>query len=115
MSAIEVSCSQCGSGEYQLVNARTGEVSCRYCRNQWIVPELAQKTETEKFLERQAQQPRVTYDNSSETDKQLMGMITSMATGHFTAALKRMVKTVLVIIGIVIVALVGMFTYLQLS
>jgi uncharacterized Zn finger protein (UPF0148 family) len=79
MTAIEISCSQCGSGEYRLVDARTGEVTCLYCRNQWIVPELIQKTETEKYLVEQAKQPRVTYDNTSETDKQLMSVLSGLA------------------------------------
>jgi uncharacterized Zn finger protein (UPF0148 family) len=111
MTAIEISCSQCGSNEYRLVNARTGEVVCQYCRNQWIVPELVQKSETEKFLEQQAQQPRVIYDNTTETDKQLMGMITSLAGGHLFAGLRRGARTVLTIAGVVVLLLIGLVIY----
>jgi uncharacterized Zn finger protein (UPF0148 family) len=112
MAAIEVSCSQCGSGEYRLIDARTGEVMCLYCRNRWIIPELVQKTETEKYLIEQAKQPRVTYDNTSETDKQLMSAVSGLA-GIFSSnilhsisrALRRFLKVVLLIIAVVVVAL----------
>jgi len=42
MPQIEIDCPKCKSGEYRLTNERTGEVMCPYCRNQWLVPELAQ-------------------------------------------------------------------------
>jgi uncharacterized Zn finger protein (UPF0148 family) len=120
VTAIEVSCSQCGSGEYRLVNAQTGEVVCEYCRNQWVVPELAQKSETEKFLERQAQQPRVVRDNTTETDKQLMnaiGGLASMATGGFLAGLRRALRTVatvvILLIVILIIGVIAFFVYQQ--
>lgn len=113
MAAIEVSCSQCGSGEYRLVDARTGEVLCQYCRNQWIVPELAQKTETEKYLEEQAKRPQVTYDNTSETDKQLMDALSGIANissrGFLRSAgraFSRLIRAIVVVVVLVIIVLV---------
>jgi hypothetical protein len=120
MASIEVSCSQCGSGEYRVVNTQTGEVVCTYCRNQWIVPELAQKSETEKFLEQQAKQPRIIRDNTTETDQQLMsaiGGLASVATGGFFAglgrAVRRVIITVCIIVAVLIVAGVAFFVYNQ--
>ncbi|MDR0346764.1 MAG: hypothetical protein LBH56_00085 [Coriobacteriales bacterium] len=114
MAAIEVSCSQCGSGEYRLVDERTGEVVCQYCRNQWVVPELARKSETEKFLEQQAQQPRVIYDNTAETDRQLMGAVSGIAgilSGRFLAGLRRILRMVLLIAVIVLLIIIAIFVY----
>ncbi|MDR2586749.1 MAG: hypothetical protein LBC23_00625 [Coriobacteriales bacterium] len=120
MAAIEVSCSQCGSGEYRVVNTQTGEVACAYCRNQWIVPELAQKSETEKFLEQQAKQPRIVRDNTTETDQQLMSAISglaSVATGGFFAGLGRTVRRIItaaiVIVAVLVIAGVAFFIYKQ--
>jgi uncharacterized Zn finger protein (UPF0148 family) len=109
--AIEVSCSQCGAGEYRLVDPRTGEVACHYCRNQWIVPELAQKSETEKFLEEQAKQPRIIQDNSSKTDQQLMEMVTSVASGSLLAGLRRVGRTILIVAIVIVVIIGGLIVY----
>jgi uncharacterized Zn finger protein (UPF0148 family) len=119
MATVEVQCSQCGSGEYQLLDAKTGEVICRYCRNKWVVPELVVKSETEKFLEQQAKQPRVIQDNSTETDRQLMEMVSGLARssglnplaaiGRFFrgifSTIGRIVTTVLVVAGIILIAI----------
>ncbi|MDR0349984.1 MAG: hypothetical protein LBH64_00330 [Coriobacteriales bacterium] len=110
MTAIEVSCSRCGGEEYRLIDASTGEVVCLYCRNRWIIPELIQKTETEKYLVEQAKQPRITYDNTTETDKQLMDVVSGLAgtSGLLSSigrALTRFLRVVLVVIVIVIIAL----------
>jgi uncharacterized Zn finger protein (UPF0148 family) len=120
MAAIEISCLQCGSNEYRVVDERTGEVACQYCRSQWIVPELARKSETEKFMEQQAQQPRVTYDNTTETDKQLMEVITSVASvasGGFLAGcratLSRIARTLVIVAVTVVVILVAILLYRQ--
>jgi uncharacterized Zn finger protein (UPF0148 family) len=117
---IEISCSQCGSNEYRLIDERTGEIACQYCRSQWIVPELARKSETEKFLEQQAQQPRVTYDNTTETDKQLMEMVTSVASvasGGFLAgcraSLTRIARVLVGIAVAVVVIVVAILVYRQ--
>ena len=109
MPQVTVSCSQCGSGEYRLVSAKTGEVVCVYCRNQWIVPELIQKTETEKFLEEQAKQPRVIHDNTTETDKQLMDMMSGMVGAGAGAArsANKVIRTVIIIAAVILVLLVG--------
>jgi hypothetical protein len=111
MTAIEISCSQCGAEEYQLLNASTGEVVCLYFRNRWIIPELIQKTETEKYLVEQAKQPRVTYENRTETDEQLMDIVSGLvgASGILHAigrALTRFFKVILAIIIVVIVVLI---------
>jgi uncharacterized Zn finger protein (UPF0148 family) len=111
VAAIEVSCSQCGAGEYQLVDSRTGEVVCHYCRNQWIVPELAQKSETEKFLEEQAKQPRIIQDNSTETDRRLIGMLGSMASGTLLAGLRRIGRTILITVILIVALIVGLIVY----
>jgi uncharacterized Zn finger protein (UPF0148 family) len=120
MAAIEISCSQCGSNEYRLIDERTGEIACLYCRGQWVVPELARKSETEKFLDQQAQQPRVTYDNTTETDQQLMSMITSMVSGGNLlrgafATLRRALRTFLIIIAIVAVVVIAILIYTRLT
>ncbi|MDR1013412.1 MAG: hypothetical protein LBL86_00290 [Coriobacteriales bacterium] len=115
MTAIEVSCSQCGANEYRLVDERTGEVACQYCRSQWVVPELARKTETEKFLEQQAQQPRVIHDNTTETDRQLMGMIASLAGGGLFAGLRtglrRIAKALVIVAVLAVTVVVGVLVY----
>ena len=41
MAQLEIDCPKCKSGEYILVNARTGEVRCPFCRNQWIAVALS--------------------------------------------------------------------------
>jgi uncharacterized Zn finger protein (UPF0148 family) len=112
MTAIEVSCSQCGAEEYRLVDARTGEVICPYCRNRWIVPELIQKTETEKYLVEQAKQPQVMRDNTSETDKQLMNVVSGLAgtsglLHSIGQTLTRFLKVILTVAVVVIVVLVA--------
>jgi len=101
----EIRCEQCGADDYRLLDETTGEVMCSFCRNRWIVPELAKKTETEKFLEQQAKQPRVIRDNTSDTDEQLMRMISGIAGGGLRRGF-RAIATVLVIAVIVIVAVV---------
>ncbi|MDR1082439.1 MAG: hypothetical protein LBL27_01045 [Coriobacteriales bacterium] len=115
MAGIEVSCSQCGAGEYRLLDARTGEVACLYCRNQWIIPELVQKSETEKYLEEQAKQPRVTHDNTTETDKQLMdvvsGLVGAAGLGFLRSAsrmLARFLKAIILIIVLVAIIVVAL-------
>jgi uncharacterized Zn finger protein (UPF0148 family) len=118
MAAIEVSCSQCGAGEYQLVDARTGKVACLYCRNQWVVPELAQKSETEKFQEAQAKRPQVTVDNTTQTDRALMEMVTSVAqaatnpVGSAARGCFRTVGTVVkVTIAVVVVVIIAAIAF----
>ena len=106
MPQVEVSCSKCGSGEYRLIDARSGEVVCPYCRNQYIVPELVQKTETERFLEEQAKQPRVIMDNTSETDEKLMNMVAGLAGANPVKAIGRMLRTVITAIIVIVFLLV---------
>ena len=110
MPQVDVRCSQCRSGEYELLDDRTGEVICRYCRNKWVVPELIHKTETEKFLEEQAKRPRIVMDNSTETDKQLMdmfGKVLNFNPMRSFSNIFRIAITVIVIIVILMIVLLG--------
>jgi len=107
MAQTEITCSKCGSGEYQLLNAQTGEVTCRYCHNQWIVSALIRKTETEKFLEEQAKQPRIIQDNTTETDKQLMDMVSGLAGAGTNRTLNKVVRTVVIVAAIIIILIVA--------
>lgn len=94
-----IECSECGSHAYQLLDEKTGEVICLYCRSKWIVPSLIQKTETEKFLELQTQQPKLVVDNTTETDKKLMDMLTGLFSFNVGGCLRQALG---VIIGIVV-------------
>ena len=111
MPAIEINCSQCGSEEYRIVDSRTGEVACNYCRNRWIIPELAQKSETEKFLEKQAERPQVIQDNSSETDRQLLNIFSSLFSGQIFAHLSRIARTILFIVAIIAVVIIAVLVF----
>jgi len=108
MSAIEIGCKKCGSEDFNLVDPKTGEMLCSYCRNRWIEPSFIQRTETEKFLAEQANRPQVIIDNTTETDKQLMD-IASKAVGVATGGcLRRATRIVIVIlIAIVIIAVMS--------
>lgn len=108
MTSVEIECSQCGSGEYRLLDARTGEVACPYCRNRWIVPELIYKNETEKFLAEQAKRPKVIVNNTTETDRQLMQTLLGIlnlpqAISNLIGKLVTGVATILIIIAAIIV------------
>ena len=107
MPTSSIECSQCGSHDYNLLSSKTGEVMCPYCRNKWIVPSLIQKTETEKYLELQAQQPKVVIDNTSDTDKQLMDMFSNIFNlGGCLKQATSLVTGVIVLIIIVVAAIV---------
>lgn len=107
METSGIECSQCGSHDYQLLDVKTGEVMCPFCRNRWIVPSLIQKTETEKFLELQAQQPRVIMDNTSETDEKIMDMLSGFFNlGGCLRQAASFVTGIIVLIVLVIVAIV---------
>jgi len=107
MPQVEVVCSKCGSVEYRVIDAQKGEVMCPYCHNQWIVPELIQKTETEKFLEEQAKQPRIIQDNTTETDDKLMDMVSGLAGTGPMRSLGRVARTILIVAGIIVILLVA--------
>ena len=103
MTKVDIECVQCGSNEYQLLDPKTGEVLCPYCRNRWIVLELVRKTETEKFLAEQAKQPRVIMDNTTETDKKLMDMFLGIGKGALGGLINRVLSiiTLLLAIGLI--------------
>ncbi len=120
MASVEIECPQCKANTYRLLDAKTGEVICDFCRSKWIVPSLIQKSETEKFLEEQAKRPQVVIDNTSETDEQLMQMISGLAGGALSGgarALGDMIKRVLLIVGgivlLVIILIVLFFVLLM--
>jgi len=114
MATVEIQCSRCGADDYTLLDPKTGEVICTYCRNRWIISELAQKTETEKYLEEQAKRPRVVYDNTTETDQQLMQTIAGMAgiTNSIGSIVGRVVKTIFVIIAITVFVIIAIIVAL---
>jgi len=105
MTSVHIECTQCGSEDYQLLDPKTGEVQCRYCRKRWIVLELVQKTQTEKYLIEQAKQPRVIMDNTTETDKQLMGMISGVL--GLGGCVKRIFSLVIGLIILVVLIIVA--------
>ncbi|MDR2036139.1 MAG: hypothetical protein LBP91_05680 [Coriobacteriales bacterium] len=109
MSAIETKCARCGSEEYRLLDAKTGEVRCLFCQNRWIIPELVQKNATEKFLEEQAKRPQVIIDNTTETDRQLMDMLGGIFGAATSGCVSRTIKTV--VIGLVILLILGAFIF----
>jgi len=104
MQAIEIGCSKCGSEDFRLLDQKTGEVICQHCRNRWIEPALIKKTETEKLIEEQAKRPRVVIDNTTETDKQLMDMISKVA-GAATGGCARKASRVVVAVVVVVIIL----------
>lgn len=107
MAQVEVVCSKCGAGEYRVIDAKKGEVMCPFCHNKWVVSELAQKTETEKFLEEQAKQPRIIEDNTTETDKKLMDMVSGLAGVGPKSSMSRAVRTVLIVVGVIVFLLIA--------
>ncbi|MDR1421839.1 MAG: hypothetical protein LBI64_03120 [Coriobacteriales bacterium] len=71
----EVTCPSCHGEDYVVLDEQVGLLRCRYCRNTWIDERFIKLSETERYLREQAKQPRVLVDNSSETDRALMGTI----------------------------------------
>jgi len=110
MTKTDIRCSKCGSADYQLLDAKTGEATCRFCRNKWIEPGLKRMSETEKFLEEQARQPRVTYDNTTETDAKLMEMIGGLAGARGVSSargfFKNPLRGALIVTGIIVFLIV---------
>ena len=70
--ADDVFCPRCHSEQFAVANANNGLLRCAFCRNLWIDERFIHKTETLKFLEEQAKQPRIVMDNSTETDRQMI-------------------------------------------
>jgi len=117
MRAIEIGCKRCGSEEFDLLNAKTGEVRCAYCRNRWVEPSLIQQTETEKFLAEQAKRPQVIVDNTTETDKQLMEMVTKAASATAGGCVSKAMRIVIIAVAtlVFIAALLVFVVYLGFS
>ena len=107
--AIETGCKKCGSEDYQLLDARTGEVLCSYCRNRWVEPLFIQKTETERFLEEQAKRPQVILDNTTETDQQLMDMVSKAAGVATGGCVNRVARLIIVVVAVIILLTVLSF------
>jgi hypothetical protein len=72
---IDTKC-QCGSREYELVDASLGKVQCVYCKALRVEQSLIKKTETEKFIELQNQRPKVVY--AEPRDEEIMRSIFSV-------------------------------------
>jgi len=106
MEAFEIGCRRCGSEDFELLDAKTGEMLCKYCRNRWIEPALIQKTDTEKFLAEQAKQPKVVIDNTTETDKQIMDMFSKVAGVATSGCVNRVLRVAVVVIAAVIILVV---------
>ena len=101
MPQVDIRCSQCMSNDYELVNEKTGLVVCRYCRNQWIVPELIQNSAADRFFEEQAERARTIHDNSAETNKQIMDVYSKMPSPKSVFTLAKVIITVIVIVTII--------------
>ena len=108
MAIVDIECNQCGSNEYQLLDPKTGEIQCLFCRKRWLVKDFVQKTETEKFLEEQAKQPRIIRDNTTETDEQLMKMASGLMNvpGALSNLLGKVIKTFIMFIVVIVVIIV---------
>ncbi|MDR2714397.1 MAG: hypothetical protein LBB42_02570 [Coriobacteriales bacterium] len=106
MAATNISCSKCGSSDYKLLDAKTGQVMCNFCRNNWIVEELKTVTETEKFLEEQAKQPRIIMDNTTDTEKKVMDMVTSVAGGGCLRSITGIIRMILIAVVVIVVIFV---------
>ena len=79
MKAIEIGCKKCGSGEFLLLDPKTGDMLCKYCRNRWVEPSLIQRTEAEIFRAEQANRPQVNEDNLIVIDKQQMDKMSKVS------------------------------------
>ncbi|MCL1891552.1 MAG: hypothetical protein FWG00_06065 [Coriobacteriia bacterium] len=106
MTESNVTCSKCGSSDYKLLDAKTGEVMCNFCRNKWLIKDLVSKTETEKFLEEQAKQPRVIMDNTTDTEKKVMDMVTSVAGGGCLRSITGIIRMILIAVVVIVVIFV---------
>jgi len=104
--SIDVECPCCHSESYQLIDQGTGLLRCDYCRNTWIDQHFIRLSETERFLREQAAQPKVVYDNSSQTDEQLMQMVTGIATGLAAAPIRSIANTVRTVLIAIVAAAV---------
>jgi t-SNARE complex subunit (syntaxin) len=78
-----------------------------FCQNRWIISELIQKTETEKFLEEQAKRPQVVVDTTTETDRQLMDMIGGVFGAVTGGCMNRAIRLIALLIILVIVVIIG--------
>ena len=68
----DVYCPVCHGESFCVEDPKTGLLRCNFCRNQWLDLHFQKVTETERYLQEQSKQPRIVYENSSETDQQLL-------------------------------------------
>jgi hypothetical protein len=66
-AASSPQCPQCGAREFTVVNPKTGEAACDYCRGTIVHEAFKTRTETEKFLELQRERPVVQQANPNDS------------------------------------------------
>ena len=108
MTQKTIECSGCGAEDYKLLNPTTGEVECRFCRRKWTVPELVQKSETDRFLESQGLQPQNVQGNATEAfQKSQENAADAKSTGADSSArLPGCFKAILVVAGFALIFLI---------
>lgn len=114
MPQSDISCPKCKSGDYELVNEKTGVVACRYCRHQWVVPELAQKSVADKFFEEQSRRASIIQDNAAETNKQIMDIYEKMPSPKSVFTLSKVIITI-TIVATIIIFIVFAFMFFNVS
>jgi Zn-finger nucleic acid-binding protein len=95
-----VACPSCHAEQFSLQDASTGLLRCAYCRNHWIDERFIKKSETERFIEKQAAKPQAPPSSTSDADTQMLGAIASIArlfTNPFRGCLYSLRRTLLVV------------------
>jgi ribosomal protein L37AE/L43A len=107
----EICCPTCHAEQFRLIDESRGQLRCEYCRNTWIDLRFKKVSSTERFLQEQAKQPRITFDNTTETDKQLL----SLFTGLLNFPSSRLATTLKIVGAVVALALVALIVWLILA
>ena len=103
MSQIEATCSKCGSGEYELLDAKTGEVACPYCHNMWIIPELRSQPEVPD------RQPAAVFNQQTETDRQLMSLLSGLINLNPLRTVSKAISVVVIVIAAFTIVMAVLF------
>jgi ribosomal protein L37AE/L43A len=117
-SIHDVQCPVCHGEDYLVSDQKTGLLRCNYCRNTWIDEHFIKLTDTERYLIEQAKQPRVVVDNTTETDQQLMKMLTGFANvpAMLAQGAQRTFRgclTLLIVVAILIIAGIAASIFLR--
>jgi hypothetical protein len=106
----EVTCPSCHGETFTVLDDKTGVLRCAYCHNQWIDKNFIKVTETERFLQEQAKQPKIIIDNTTETDKQLMNMFSGLfgAIMQGPSLLRGLRNILLTVLGIFVALIVAL-------